>query len=390
MDLHRHAGHPAGHLRDVRGGRRASASAASLAGHDHAHRRARRDGRRAAARGDDGRRRVRSASRSTRRGSQRRHRARLPRQRRPASTRRCGSRSRRATPGARSRSACSATPPTSSRELLAHGCADRRRHRPDLRARPARATCRAGVAFEDWRELAERDPDGLHRRARASRWPATSRRWSASRTRAPRCSTTATRSAPRRELGGYGRAFDFPGFVPAYIRPLFCEGAGPFRWVALSGDPGRHRRHRPRRCSSCSRTTSARALDPDGAARRSSSRAFPRASAGSATASATSPACASTSWSPSGELKAPVVIGRDHLDCGSVASPYRETEGMLDGSRRDRRLAAAQRAGQLASGATWVSIHHGGGVGIGRSIHAGQVTVADGTRARRGRSSSAC
>ena len=114
--------------------------------------------------------------------------------------------------------------------------ADRRRDRPDLRPRPARLPARGRRLRGLARRSRERDP-GTSRRARASRWPATSRRWSASRTRAPRSSTTATRSAPRRGSAATSRAFDFPGFVPAYIRPLFCEGRGPFRWAALSGDP---------------------------------------------------------------------------------------------------------------------------------------------------------
>ena len=181
------------------------------------------------------------------------------------------------------------------------------------------------------------------------------------------------------QLGGFERAFAYPGFVPAYVRPLFCEGKGPFRWVALSGDPAdiaATDRARARR------VPGRRAAAPLDRARRASgsrSRACRRASAGSATASATGSACASTSWSRSGELQAPIVIGRDHLDSGSVASPYRETEGMRDESDAIADWPLLNALVNTSAGASWVSIHHGGGVGIGRSIHAGMVCVADGT-----------
>ena len=178
---------------------------------------------------------------------------------------------------------------------------------------------------------------------------------------------------------GVADAFDFPGFVPAYIRPLFCRGIGPFRWAALSGDPediyrtdakvkelmpGRHR-------TSTTGSTWREA--------RIRSRACPRASAGSASATATASASPSTRWWRSGELKAPIVIGRDHLDSGSVASPNRETEAMRDGSDAVSDWPLLNALLNCASGATWVSIHHGGGVGIGYSQHAGMVIVCDGT-----------
>ena len=180
------------------------------------------------------------------------------------------------------------------------------------------------------------------------------------------------------KLGGCERAFDFPGFVPAYIRPLFCEGKGPFRWAALSGDPA----------------------DID-ATDRAILELFPENEslarwirlAGERVAFQGLPAricwlgygernLAGVRFNDmvnSGELSAPVVIGRDHLDCGSVASPYRETEAMADGSDAIADWPLLNALVNTASGASWVSIHHGGGVGIGRSIHAGQVTVADGT-----------
>lgn len=180
------------------------------------------------------------------------------------------------------------------------------------------------------------------------------------------------------KLGGYERAFDFPGFVPAYIRPLFAEGKGPFRWAALSGDPA-----------------------DIAATDRAILELFPEdeklrrwiTSAGEKIAFEGLPAricwlgyqerhLAGLKFNEmvaSGELSAPVVIGRDHLDSGSVASPYRETEAMADGSDAIADWPLLNALLNTASGATWVSIHHGGGVGIGRSIHAGQVIVADGT-----------
>ena len=181
------------------------------------------------------------------------------------------------------------------------------------------------------------------------------------------------------KLGGYERAFDFPGFVPAYIRPLFCEGRGPFRWAALSGDP-----------SDIAATDQA-VLDlfPENeslarwmklAAEKVQFQGLPGADLlARPRASATSPACAFNDLVASGAVAAPIVIGRDHLDCGSVASPYRETEAMLDGSDAIADWPLLNAMVNVASGACWVSIHHGGGVGIGRSIHAGQVSVADGT-----------
>ncbi|HEY0831786.1 MAG TPA: urocanate hydratase [Candidatus Dormibacteraeota bacterium] len=179
-------------------------------------------------------------------------------------------------------------------------------------------------------------------------------------------------------LGGSKRAFDFPGFVPAYIRPLFCEGKGPFRWVALSGDPA-------------DIATTDRAIveefsdDPalvrwiEAAQQHVKYQGLParicwlgygeRARAGRRF----------NELVRSGAVKAPIVIGRDHLDSGSVASPYRETEAMLDGSDAIADWPILNALLNTSSGASWVSVHHGGGVGIGRSIHAGMVVVADGS-----------
>ena len=180
------------------------------------------------------------------------------------------------------------------------------------------------------------------------------------------------------QLGGYTRAFEFPGFVPAYIRPLFCEGKGPFRWAALSGDP-----------KDIARTDQAvLELFPENDKLR---KWITKAQALVAYQGLPARICwlgygerdkagaAFNDLVASGEVSAPIVIGRDHLDSGSVASPYRETEAMLDGSDAIADWPLLNAMLNTASGATWVSIHHGGGVGIGRSIHAGQVCVADGT-----------
>jgi urocanate hydratase len=179
-------------------------------------------------------------------------------------------------------------------------------------------------------------------------------------------------------LGGYDRAFEFPGFVPAYIRPLFCEGKGPFRWAALSGDP------------KDIAATDRAVLDlfPDderlhkwikGAQERIAFQGLPARICWLGYGERDKAGLAFNDLVRSGEVSAPIVIGRDHLDAGSVASPYRETESMLDGSDAIADWPLLNALVNTSSGASWVSIHHGGGVGIGRSIHAGQVSVADGT-----------
>ena len=180
------------------------------------------------------------------------------------------------------------------------------------------------------------------------------------------------------KLGGFDRAFAFPGFVPAYIRPLFCEGKGPFRWAALSGNP-----------KDIAVTDQAiLKLFPDN---EPLARWIRKASEKVAFQGLPARICwlgygerhlAGEMFNElvrKGEVEAPIVIGRDHLDCGSVASPYRETEAMLDGSDAIADWPLLNALVNTASGASWVSIHHGGGVGIGRSIHAGQVSVADGS-----------
>ncbi len=179
-------------------------------------------------------------------------------------------------------------------------------------------------------------------------------------------------------LGGFERAFDYPGFVPAYVRPLFCEGKGPFRWVALSGDP-----------ADIAATDSAVLQEfPDderlarwitAAGERIAFQGLPARICWLGYGERARLGLRFNEMVASGELSAPIVIGRDHLDSGSVASPYRETEGMADGSDAIADWPLLNALVNTAAGASWVSIHHGGGVGIGRSIHAGMVCVADGT-----------
>lgn len=180
------------------------------------------------------------------------------------------------------------------------------------------------------------------------------------------------------QLGGYDRAFDFPGFVPAYIRPLFAEGKGPFRWAALSGDPA----------DIAATDRAVLDLFPDDehlrrwitqAGEKVHFEGLPARICWLGYKERHLAGLRFNDMVASGELSAPVVIGRDHLDSGSVASPYRETESMADGSDAIADWPLLNALLNTASGATWVSIHHGGGVGIGRSMHAGQVVVADGT-----------
>jgi len=180
------------------------------------------------------------------------------------------------------------------------------------------------------------------------------------------------------QLAGYERAFDFPGFVPAYIRPLFCEGKGPFRWAALSGDPA----------DIAATDRAVLELFPENtslarwirmAGERVAFQGLPARICWLGHGERHLAGLRFNEMVAAGELKAPVVIGRDHLDAGSVASPYRETESMMDGSDAIADWPLLNALVNTASGASWVSIHHGGGVGMGRSIHAGQVSVADGT-----------
>jgi urocanate hydratase len=179
-------------------------------------------------------------------------------------------------------------------------------------------------------------------------------------------------------LGGFERAFDYPGFVPAYVRPLFCEGKGPFRWVALSGDPDDIA------------ATDAAVLDELAgdealerwirlAGERIAFQGLPARICWAGYGERHRLGLRFNEMVRSGELKGPIVIGRDHLDSGSVASPYRETEAMADGSDAIADWPLLNALVNTSCGASWVSIHDGGGVGIGRSLHAGMVCVADGT-----------
>jgi urocanate hydratase len=180
------------------------------------------------------------------------------------------------------------------------------------------------------------------------------------------------------ERGGFERAFAYPGFIPAYIRPLFCEGRGPFRWAALSGDPAD--------IAATDRAVLEEFPDNGPLARwirlageRVAYQGLPARICWLGYGERHRLGMRFNDMVARGELSAPIVIGRDHLDCGSVASPYRETEAMLDGSDAIADWPLLNALVNTASGASWVSIHHGGGVGIGRSIHAGQVVVVDGT-----------
>jgi urocanate hydratase len=180
------------------------------------------------------------------------------------------------------------------------------------------------------------------------------------------------------ELGGFERAFAYPGFVPAYIRPLFCEGKGPFRWAALSGDPAD--------IGATDRAVVDEFSDDEALVRwirlaedRVAFQGLPARICWLGYGERARLGARFNDLVASGEVSAPIVIGRDHLDAGSVASPYRETEGMADGSDAIADWPILNALLTTASGASWVSVHHGGGVGIGRSLHAGMVVVADGS-----------
>lgn len=234
-----------------------------------------------------------------------------------------------------------------------------------------------GVSIDQWQAEAARDPEEFTRRSRES-MAAHVRAMVGFQDAGAAVFDYGNSIRREAELGGYDRAFAFPGFVPAYIRPLFAEGKGPFRWVALSGDP-----------EDIAKTDRAVAeLFPhDTALHRWLEKAgtqvhFEGLPARICWLGYQERHLAGLRFNEmvaSGELSGPIVIGRDHLDAGSVASPYRETEAMADGSDAIADWPLLNALLNTASGASWVSIHHGGGVGIGRSIHAGQVCVADGT-----------
>jgi urocanate hydratase len=234
-----------------------------------------------------------------------------------------------------------------------------------------------GVPFEEWHDAAEKDPKGFTKDAQAS-MAAHVRAMVEFQDAGAEVFDYGNSIRDEARKGGYDRAFEFPGFVPAYIRPLFCEGKGPFRWAALSGDP-----------ADIEATDRAiLELFPDNqrlrrwitmAEERVHYQGLPARICWLGYGERHLAGLKFNEMVASGELKAPIVIGRDHLDCGSVASPYRETEGMKDGSDAIADWAILNALVNTASGASWVSFHHGGGVGMGRSLHAGQVCVADGT-----------
>ena len=234
-----------------------------------------------------------------------------------------------------------------------------------------------GTTVADWKAEADRDPEDFTRRSRAS-MAAHVAAMVGFQDAGAAVFDYGNSIRAEAELGGFDRAFAFPGFVPAYIRPQFEEGRGPFRWAALSGDP-----------EDIAKTDRAIAelFPEDVALHRWLEKAgekvhFEGLPARICWLGYKERHLAGLKFNEmvaSGELSAPIVIGRDHLDSGSVASPYRETEAMKDGSDAIADWPLLNALLNTASGASWVSLHHGGGVGIGRSIHAGQVTVADGS-----------
>ncbi|MFJ9712721.1 urocanate hydratase [Streptomyces sp. NPDC101234] len=234
-----------------------------------------------------------------------------------------------------------------------------------------------GVSVEEWHERARQDPADFTERSRASMAKHVEAMVGFLDAGAEVFDYgNSIRDEARK--AGYQRAFDFPGFVPAYIRPLFEEGLGPFRWAALSGDP-----------KDIEATDKAvLELFPENehlhrwirmAGERVAFEGLPARICWLGYGERHRAGLRFNEMVASGEVSAPIAIGRDHLDSGSVASPYRETESMLDGSDAIADWPLLNALVNTASGASWVSIHHGGGVGMGRSIHAGQVCIADGT-----------
>lgn len=234
-----------------------------------------------------------------------------------------------------------------------------------------------GISLEEWQREASGDPDGFTKKSQVSM----ARQVEAMvgfQDAGAEVFDYGNSIRDEARKGGYSRAFEFPGFVPAYIRPLFCEGLGPFRWVALSGDP-----------ADIAVTDAAlKELFPenqhlhrwlDAAAQHVEFEGLPARICWLGYGDRAKAGLRFNQLVAEGKVSAPIVIGRDHLDSGSVASPYRETEAMADGSDAIADWPLLNALLNTSSGATWVSIHHGGGVGIGRSIHAGQVSVADGT-----------
>ncbi len=235
----------------------------------------------------------------------------------------------------------------------------------------------SGWSVEQWMEMREKDPKAVAKAAKASMAQHVRAMLDFQKAGVP----TVDYGNNIRQVAfdeGVANAFDFPGFVPAYIRPLFCRGIGPFRWVALSGDPE----------DIYKTDAKVKALLPDNthlhnwldmASQRIKFQGLPARICWVGLGDRHRLGLAFNEMVRNGELKAPVVIGRDHLDSGSVASPNRETEAMRDGSDAVSDWPLLNALLNTASGATWVSLHHGGGVGMGYSQHAGMVIVCDGT-----------
>jgi urocanate hydratase len=235
----------------------------------------------------------------------------------------------------------------------------------------------SGVLFEDMKKMADKDPVYFTEQARESMAKHV-KAMVGFMDKGAEVFDYGNSIRDEARKGGYDRAFDFPGFVPAYIRPQFEEGLGPFRWVALSGDP--------KDIEATDRAILELFGDNDHLRRwitmaeeRVAYQGLPARICWLGYGERHKAGLKFNEMVASGELSAPIVIGRDHLDSGSVASPYRETEAMADGSDAIADWPLLNALVNTASGASWVSIHHGGGVGMGRSIHAGQVCVADGT-----------
>ena len=234
-----------------------------------------------------------------------------------------------------------------------------------------------GVSVDDWQKEADDDPEKFTLRAEESMAKHV-RAMVEFQDRGAEVFDYGNSIRDEARKAGYDRAFEFPGFVPAYIRPLFCEGLGPFRWVALSGDP-----------KDIEVTDKAlKELFPeneslhrwlDAATEYVEFEGLPARICWLGYREREKAGLLFNKLVAEGKVSAPIVIGRDHLDSGSVASPYRETEGMLDGTDAVADWPLLNALVNTSSGASWVSLHHGGGVGMGRSIHAGQVSVADGT-----------
>jgi urocanate hydratase len=234
-----------------------------------------------------------------------------------------------------------------------------------------------GVAFEDMAALRAEDPAGFTRRARES-MAAHVEAMVGFQDAGAEVFDYGNSIRGEAQLAGYARAFEFPGFVPAYIRPLFCQGKGPFRWAALSGDPA----------DIAATDRAILELFPGNpslerwirlAGEKVHFQGLPARICWLGYGERNVAGVRFNEMVERGEVGAPIVLGRDHLDCGSVASPYRETEDMADGSDAIGDWPVLNALVNTASGASWVSFHHGGGVGIGRSLHAGQVCVADGS-----------